>query len=183
MVAPPVAPPAAPPPAARCLASQALKAPGASTRTGARIVAWPRPQSSVQISENVPVFVGVTTISVWIPGTTSCFWPICGIQNEWITSAEVMSNFTCRWSGITSSSDRTLPGYSNRQANCCAKTLTRKGLAPASAFFESTTALTTPIEITRIAGTTVQITSSLVFPWIGGPSVSSSGCARNAITQ
>ena len=74
------------------------------------MVAWPRPQSSVQIRVYVPVLVGVTTISVWIPGTTSCFWPICGIQKEWMTSADVMSNFTCRWSGITSSSERTLPG-------------------------------------------------------------------------
>ena len=53
---------------------------------------------------------------------------------------------------------------------------------PASAFFERTTALTTPIAITRIAGTTVQAISSFVLPWIGGPSVSSSGWTRNAHT-
>ena len=53
---------------------------------------------------------------------------------------------------------------------------------PASAFFERTTALTTPIAITRIAGTTVQAISSFVLPWIGGPSVSSSGWTRNAQT-
>ena len=56
--------------------------------TGARIVAWPRPQSSVQMSVNVPVRVGVITMLVSIPGTTSCFCPIAGIQNEWITSAD-----------------------------------------------------------------------------------------------
>ena len=60
--------------------------------------------------------------------------------------------------------------------------MTCRGFEPASAFCESTTALTIPIAITRIAGTTVQTISSAVWPWIGGPSVSSSGCARNAST-
>ena len=75
-----------------------------------------------------------------------------------------------------------MPGYSNLQANCCAKTFTSSGSLPASAFFESTTALTTPIEITSSAGTMVQAISRPVCPWIGGPSVSSSGWTRNVHT-
>ena len=53
---------------------------------------------------------------------------------------------------------------------------------PASAFCESTTALTIPIAITSTAGTTVHAISRPVWPWIGGPSVSSSGWTRNAQT-
>ena len=56
-----------------------------------------------------PVRVGVITMSVVTPGTTSCFWPISGIQSEWITSAELISNSTARSSGITSSFERTSP--------------------------------------------------------------------------
>ena len=41
--------------------------------TGARMVAWPRPQSSVQMSVKVPVRVGVITMLVSMPGTRSCF--------------------------------------------------------------------------------------------------------------
>ena len=105
--------------------------------------------------------VGVITRCVVIPGTTSCFWPICGIQNEWITSADSRFSFTLRSSGSTSSYDRSLllAGYSNRQENCWAKTLTVSGFVPAFPFWESTTALTTPIATTRIAGTTVQMIS------------------------
>ncbi len=134
------------------------------------------------MSVKFPVRVGVITIFVVIPGTTSCFWPICGIQSEWITSADCISNLTDRWSGITSSSVCTFPGYSNFHANCCANTFTSSGSLPAFAFLERTIALTTPIEITRIAGTIVHAISSFVFPWMGGPSVSSSGWTRNAQT-
>ena len=77
-----------------CASSQEANSSCSRTRTGARIVEWPRPQSSVQISVNRPVFVGVITISVVTPGTTSCFCPISGIQSEWITSADSISNWT-----------------------------------------------------------------------------------------
>ena len=39
--------------------------------------------------------------------------------------------------------------------------------------------LTTEIAVTRIAGTAVQTISTPVWPWIGGPSESSSGRPRN----
>ena len=132
-----------------------------------------------------PVRVGVITMLVSIPGTRSCFCPIAGIQNEWITSADCSSKVMLRLTGITSSYDLRplLSGYSKRQANCCANTLIVIGFVPASPFWESTTALTTPIAITRIAGTTVQTISSPVCPWIDGPSDSSSGAARNVITE
>ncbi len=76
-----------------------------------------------------------------------------------------------------------LSGYSKRQANCCANTLIVIGLVPALPFWESTTALSTPIAMTRTAGTTVHTTSSPVCPWIEGPSDSSSGGDRNVITE
>ena len=53
--------------------------------------------------------IGVITIFCVVPGTTSCFWPISGIQSEWITSADSISNSTARSSGITSSYERTSP--------------------------------------------------------------------------
>ena len=71
------------------------------------MVEWPRPHSSVQMSVNRPVRVGVITISVVTPGTTSCFCPICGIQSEWITSADTIVNSTPRSTGRTSSFERT----------------------------------------------------------------------------
>ena len=83
--------------------------------------------------------------------------------------------------GITSSSDSALsPGYSKLHGELLGEHLDLIGFVPAFAFFERTTALMTPIAITRIAGTTVHAISSPVFPWIGGPSVSSSGGTRKA---
>ncbi len=50
--------------------------------------------------------------------------------------------------------------------------------APALSFWTSTIPLITEIAVTRIAGTAVQTISTPVWPWIGGPSESSSGRAR-----
>ena len=54
---------------------------------------------------------------------------------------------------------------------------------PASPFRASTTALTMPIAVTRIAGTAVHRISSPVCPWMGGPSVSSSKGTRHFPTE
>src|ERR671936_2056888 len=70
-------------------------------------------------------------------------------------------------------------GYENDQANCCAVTFTRSGCAPTLSLRASTTALTTPIAVTSTVGIAVHVISSPVWPWIGGPSDSSSGDARN----
>ena len=48
------------------------------TMADVRMTAWPRPQSSVQITAHPSgglSFVGVTTTDVTIPGTTTCCWP------------------------------------------------------------------------------------------------------------
>ena len=58
--------------------------------TWLRMMAWPRPQSSVQMTGNVPVRVGVTTSVLYSPGTASCFCESSGTQNEWMTSFDVM---------------------------------------------------------------------------------------------
>ena len=50
-------------------------------------------------------------------------------------------------------------------------------------FCASTIALTIEIAVTSTAGTAVQTISSFVCPWIGGPSESSSGLARNFQTE
>src|SRR6266545_1206879 len=55
----------------------------------------------------------------------------------------------------------------------------RSGFAPCASSFASTIALTMAMAVTSNAGTAVQTISSPVCPWIGGPSVSSSGFARN----
>ncbi len=84
------------------------------------------------------------------------------------------------------------PGYLKVQKNCCAITSTtsgRSGFGLAaeacgrSSFLASTTALTIEIAVTRAAGIAVQTISSPVCPWIGGPSESSSGAARNFTTE
>ena len=110
---------------------------------------------------------------------------MAGIQNEWITSADCISKVMLRLTGITSSYDLRFfaPGYSKRQENCWANTLIVIGFVPALPFCERTTALTIPIAITRTAGTTVQMISRPVCPWIEGPSDSSSGGERNFHTE
>src|SRR5690349_21271900 len=55
----------------------------------------------------------------------------------------------------------------------------RSGSAPCASFFASTIALTTAIAVTSSVGTAVHTISRPVWPWIGGPSESSSGFARN----
>ena len=74
-------------------------------------------------------------------------------------------------------------GYTKLQANCLAVTSTRSGWAPASSFRASTIALTIAIAVTSTAGTAVQAISNPVWPWIGGPSLSSSGAARKRTTE
>src|SRR5207245_1460120 len=54
-----------------------------------RIVAWPRPQSSVQMTGNLPTLFGVMCSVGWMPGTVSCFWLHSGTQKEWMTSFDV----------------------------------------------------------------------------------------------
>src|SRR6516162_5043587 len=79
--------PAVPPPPPGCgfwalPAYHLLKAAALITIVSLRIVEWPSPQSSVQITGKVPVLVGVITRSFTCPGTASCFWPKFGTQNE-----------------------------------------------------------------------------------------------------
>ena len=71
----------------------------------------------------------------------------------------------------------------NSHANCCAVTCTTSGFEPARPFCASTTALTIEIAVTSTAGIAVQTISSVVCPWVGGPSESSSGRARKWITE
>src|SRR5437879_6366884 len=55
----------------------------------------------------------------------------------------------------------------------------RNGFAPWASSLARTIALTIAIEVTRSVGTAVQKISRPVWPWMGGPSESSSGFARN----
>src|SRR5688572_664687 len=145
------------------------------------MVEWPSPQSSVQTIAYSPTRFGVITSVVSTPGTASDFWPNSGTQNAWITSSERSVSLTASLTGSTSWPDVTFrsPGYSNFHANCCAVTAILIGCGPASSFLASTIALTTEIAVTSTAGIAVQTISRPVWPWIGGPSVSSSGCTRN----
>src|SRR5262249_33068487 len=158
---------------------------GVTTRAFARMVACPRPQSSVHTTANSPVRVGVTRMVVSMPGTASIFWPKLGTQNEWITSTDCIVNFVSRPTGMTSSPDWTPPssGYWNFQVNCCPITVTLSGFGPACPFSDRTNALTMPRATTRIAGMAVHTISSPVFPCIGGPSASSSAGTRHFQTE
>src|SRR5215470_6134607 len=73
-----------------CSLSQASKADGSITIAWVRISEWPRPQSSVHSSGNVPSRVGVMWSWVTSPGTMSSFCENCGTKTEWITSSERM---------------------------------------------------------------------------------------------
>ena len=84
------------------LASHFAKSAGERMSTWLRMSAWPSPQSSVQITGNVPVSTGVMTSRLCWPGTASCFCASCGTQKEWMTSFEVMSRIVLRPSGIVS---------------------------------------------------------------------------------
>src|ERR671935_176363 len=115
------------------------------------------------------------------PGTVSCFWPNSGTQKEWTTSSDLRRSSTLRPTGRRRSPEvRSLwPGYEKLHANCCAVTSTCIGFRPALPFFASTIALTIAIATTSAVGIAVHVISSPVWPWIGGPSDSSSGAARN----
>ena len=84
------------------LCSHASKAAGVITIALVRISEWPRPQSSVQITANVPRRFGVMCSLVTIPGTVSCFWLNSGTQKEWITSFALKTSSTERPSGSRS---------------------------------------------------------------------------------
>ena len=71
----------------------------------------------------------------------------------------------------------------NVHANWTPDDLTRSGSEPAWPFCASTIALTIEIAVTSTAGTAVQTISSCVWPWVGGPSESSSGLTRNFQTE
>src|SRR5918911_2428313 len=115
------------------------------------------------------------------PGTVSCFCPNSGTQKEWMTSSDLRRSSTLRPTGRRRSPEvrSAWPGYAKLQANCCAVTSTCNGFEPALPFFASTIALTIAIATTSTVGIAVQVISSPVWPWIGGPSDSSSGAARN----
>ena len=140
----------------------------------------------------VPSLFGVITSSFGcgnssMYGKASIFCPNSGTQNEWTTSFDLSSSFTGRLIGrrrIGVVTPFAPPfAYVNVHANCSAVTFTCSGFDPALPFSESTTAAAMAITVTRSAGTAVQAISSPVWPWIGGPSVSSSGRARNFRTE
>src|SRR5581483_12032849 len=74
-----------PPPAAAApfcwLFSHLSKAAGVITIAVERMSAWPSPQSSVQITGNVPSRSGVMCSVVVRPGTVSCFCENSGTQD------------------------------------------------------------------------------------------------------
>ena len=146
-----------------------------------RIVAWPSPQSSVQMTGNVPVFVGVMCSCVCRPGHRVLLLPELR-HPERVDDVERLER---ELDGAAERAAAASPlvrfcasGYEKLHANCCATTFTRKTFLPWASFRPSTIALTMPIAVTRIVGMSVQTISRPVWPWIGGPSESSSGAAR-----
>src|SRR5437660_3546587 len=90
------------PVAAVWLFNHFANAPRVITIAVLRITAWPRPQSSVQITGYVPILFGVMCNVGCRPGTVSCFCPNSGTQNEWITSFDVKVKSTERLTGSRS---------------------------------------------------------------------------------
>ena len=73
--------------------------------------------------------------------------------------------------------------YSKTQVNCSAVTFTCSAFLGTSPLSCSTIALMIAIAVTSAVGIAVHTISSPVWPWIGGPSESSSGWARNRQTE
>ena len=135
-------------------------------------------------SPDVPTFVGVITSSVSWPGNASCSARIGnpervdhvvrgqvqldGAADGRRSCAEVMS------SGPDSRTSRRTGARSRS---------TFSGFEPAPVVLDEHDAAHHRDAVTRIAGTAVQAISIPVCPWIGGPSESSSGRARNFITR
>src|SRR5260221_3510294 len=114
--------------ACACAFAYLSNAAGVITIASVRMTAWPSPQSSVQMTSNVPRRFGVMCSRVVRPGTVSCFCENSETQKEWITSFDVKTSSTERPRGR-----RSVPlvrlcdsGYVKLQANCWAVTLTRK---------------------------------------------------------
>ena len=82
-----------------CCSSQASNAAGFITIAWLRMSEWPRPQSSLQMSGNVPSRSGVMWTVVTRPGTMSSFVRNSGTKKAWMTSSERMSSSTERPSG------------------------------------------------------------------------------------
>ena len=114
---------------------------------------------------------------VVVPGTASCFWANSGTQKEWRTSSALSVRRAGRSTGSLSTFVVSFfsSGYSNVQANCCAVTSMLTGLEPVRSFRARTIAETIAMDVTRAKGIAVQPISRPVWPWIGGPSESSSG--------
>src|SRR5579862_3201243 len=108
-----------------------------------RIVACPRPQSSVQMMSYVPTLSGVMCSDVFRPGTVSSFCPNSGTQNEWMTSSDFRCSSTERFTGRRSTPVVRLcaSGYEKLHANCWAVTSTLKTFLPSLSFSERTIAL------------------------------------------
>src|SRR6266516_4993017 len=152
-----------------CPFAQARKSFELVTSAVERMRAWPRPQSSVQTTGNVPFLSGVTGSVFVDPGTASSFWPHSGTQKEWFTSTEVIRSSTGVFTGTLSVGEAMSlnAGYENVQKNCCAFTSTTRGFSGSeaaeacgmSSFLASTTALTIEIAVTSAAGIAVQTIS------------------------
>ena len=74
-------------------------------------------------------------------------------------------------------------GYLNVHSNCSPVTFTTSSWLVVCSFLTSTTPPATANAITMMVGTTVQMISSVVLPWMGGPSRRSSGRARQRHTE
>jgi len=176
--------PELPPPAPLCCSFTHLsKSACETTVTGARIVAWPSPHSSLQMTGYVPRRVGVTLIDVVRPGTMSMFSRNSGTKKAWMTSSDWNRSCVSRPFGSMSVALVRPFGYLNVHVNCCATTSTCSAFLARASSRERTIALVIPMAVTRIVGMSVHVISSAVFPWIGGPSESSSGAARKRTTE
>ena len=122
---------------------------------------------------------------VTIPGTASCFCLNSGTQKEWMTSSACMLSSTCRPSTSRSSSDWKPPycGYLKCPGELLRGHVHLQAVLLQLAVLSERDGADDAITITSTVGIAVHAISIPVWPWIGGPSESSSGRARNLTTE
>src|SRR3954451_23614895 len=162
------------------------KSGGERATTRMRMLAWERPQNSVHWPRYSPGSSASIHRGCTRPGTASRLPLRRGIQNEWITSREVMASFTLTPVGMTISSAVTIgpfgpawPGYWNSHHHCWPITVTSRVFVGSLARSNTVLIVGTATTARMTAGMIVHVTSSLGAPWIWRGTSSWSGRWRN----
>ncbi len=109
--------------------------------------------------------------------------PNAGTEKEWMTSSEtIVMRMRCPTGRISSLERTPRSGYSNAQAHWVAEARTSRSARWSPRISSRPIVPNAARPITMAKVTTTQPTSSAPWPWIGGPSASSSR-ARKRIAE